>query len=57
MTDKPEFLPHKQDYVVSSRTDVTVTWRKYGWVPPCQEAQRAAYRALNPLNLLQTPAK
>ena len=35
-------------YTTEAKTDVTKTFLKHGWVPPCREKQRATARKLNP---------
>ncbi len=46
----PNILDVSYKYTHSSKTDVTKTWRRFGWAPPDRAKQRAIYSQLNGMN-------
>lgn len=47
-TERPNVLDPDFRYTTAARTDVSVTWAKYGWTPPNREKQRQEMLRLNP---------
>jgi hypothetical protein len=38
-------------YTTAAATDVTKTWLRHGWQPPCRQSQEQAKTRLNPLGV------
>ncbi len=48
-----ETLLNGRPYTPSAATDVAKTWLRFGWVPPCRNAQQEVMQRLNPMSVSQ----
>ena len=50
-TDPSHPLLQGRPYTPAAATDVTKTWLRYGWQPPCRQTQEEAKVRLNPMGV------
>ena len=50
-TDPTHPLLQGRPYTPAAATDITKTWLRHGWQPPCRQAQEEAKMRLNPMGV------
>lgn len=48
-TEPTQLLVNGRPYTPAAATDITKTWLRFGWQPPCRAQQEQLKQRLNPL--------